>query len=834
MINKEVSTASRPKISPCITLLLLTIILSACTGVLQPTSIPATPVAITPTPGSEKVLSEVHFSVRLAQPLPDDGKIFLNILDEVTGLALNPQRVELIPSDDGAGYTVTLPFEIGTVIKYRFTRDGATSAVEYTPLGEQVRYRIFRVDGPSEVIDTISAWNDQPYNGEFGRITGTVTSTGENRPTAGLLVTAAGVRTLTASDGTFVLEGIPAGTHNLFVYTLDGSYETFQQGATVVAGKTTPASISLTPSTFVNITFNVAIPVENIVGLPVRMAGNLYQTGNTFSDLDGGLSVVSTRMPLLNQGGNGLYSLTLSLPAGADFRYKYSLGDGFWNSEQNAGGGFTLRNLIVPDTDQVVNDVVATWGSTEAGAITFSMQAPPSTPPGDFISIQFNPYSWTEPIPIWAMGNNQWMYILYSPLNLISNMGYRYCRNGQCGSADEAGYPGPDNPGRQITISKDAQTFQDSVEAWQWWQPTGEPTTVVAADIQPRGNEFVAGFEFTPSYQPVDQIRFLPAFQAIRQIGANWVVIDPTWTVSSSISPVIAPLPGTDLSWTDVISILQDGSAQGLQTALYPRLNFGVDPNTWWTQASRSAGWWDTWFSRYKSFLINFADAAAASNATALIIGGDPIAPALPSGLLSDGSSSGVPDDAENRWLDIIATVRQHFSGRIFWAAEYTSGLSSIPDFASKTDGLYLLWSAHIASDPDPIESDLDGKIGSILDEEIAPISEVFGGHVILGVSYNSANGAASGCIKVSTGECVLPENINPPNPDNPGVTLDLQEQVDIYNALLSAVNQRPWINGLVSRDFNYGAAIQDKSASVNGKPAQDVIWYWFPGLIAE
>jgi hypothetical protein len=65
------------------------------------------------------------------------------------------------------------------------------------------------------------------------------------------------------------------------------------------------------------------------------MAGNLLQFGNTFSDLRGGLSTVADRMPVLTPLPDGRYSVSLFLPAGAHLEYKYTLGDGFWNSEFN-------------------------------------------------------------------------------------------------------------------------------------------------------------------------------------------------------------------------------------------------------------------------------------------------------------------------------------------------------------------------------------------------------------------------------------------------------------------------------------------------------------------
>jgi hypothetical protein len=60
---------------------------------------------------------------------------------------------------------------------------------------------------------------------------------------------------------------------------------------------------------------------------------------------------------------------------------------------------------------------------------------------------------------------------------------------------------------------------------------------------------------------------------------------------------------------------------------------------------------------------------------------------------------------------------------------------------------------------------------------------------------------------------------------------VDLQAQSDVYEAMLYAINVRPYIAGMVSRGFYPPAMLQDKSASVHGKPAADLLWYWFPRL---
>ena len=188
---------------------------------------------------------------------------------------------------------------MGSVVKYRYVRDDDPAGIEYTSLSQQVRYRLYSVGGPGIVHDTITAWKSTPTDGKLGRIQGQVANKSNNAPVVNALVAAGGAQTLTASDGSFLLEGLPSGTHNLVVYSMDGSFRTFQQGAVVAPDSTTPALVLLNPAKEVNVTFVVHPPQENLSGAPIRLIGNIYPLGNTFADLMGGMSVIAARAPVM-------------------------------------------------------------------------------------------------------------------------------------------------------------------------------------------------------------------------------------------------------------------------------------------------------------------------------------------------------------------------------------------------------------------------------------------------------------------------------------------------------------------------------------------------------
>jgi hypothetical protein len=286
--------------------------------------------------------------------------------------------------------------------------------------------------------------------------------------------------------------------------------------------------------------------------------------------------------------------------------------------------------------------------------------------------------------------------------------------------------------------------------------------------------------------------------------------------------------------------MVSQARALGLNVALFPTPNFPAPASnafpsasaSFWMNASRDAAWWQTWFTRYRAFLINYADLATQTGAQTLILGGEWLAPALPNGKLPDGSPSNPPADVDAQWKAIIVEVRQHFKGQIWWGLPYTKATIETPlNFLQDVDGIYLLWSAALTSNPSATKNDYANEAGRLLDNEVAPLSALIKKPIILAVAYPSAAGAANGCVADGMGRCLDWMALSRPNPDLTSVSLSLQTQADVYEAILMAVNSRPWISGFTSRGYYPPAALQDKSASVHSKPTADVLWYWYPRL---
>jgi hypothetical protein len=737
------------------------------------------------------------------------------ILDEVTGLPLNP-AIYPLEAADSQHYGGKLALPVGAVVKYRYIYTNGTPVQEDTTFDQLVRYRMLLISGPGGVGDIVGSWEGQPFSGPSGRAQGQILDASSGAPLAGMLVALGGQQVHTDSLGNFAVDSLPPGTHNMLVYALDGTYRPFQQGVTIAADSVTPVAVGLLPARKVRVTFNVNVPANTVAGAPLRLAGNLTQLGNTYADLTGGVSTVASRMPVMAPAGNGRYSYTLELPEGTYVQYKYTLGDGLWNAEHKSDGGISLREVVVGARDVVLEDAVQTWEAGSSAPILFEVTAPANTPAGEFVSIQFNPYGWTEPIPMWSLGNNRWVYKLFGPFNVLGTFGYRYCRSNQCSSADDVETVGYASPGRHVSTSLTPQDLRDTIQAWQWL-PAGQAPPVVALPVTPRAAGFVAGVEFQKYYNPT----FLPlnggAYQNLQSIGANWTILDPSWTVSGNSPLVFAPSPQTDPLWSDVAASIQQARSLSLNVALFPRVRFASPDLTWDGATPADAGYW---FERYRAFILYHADLAAQNSAQAIVLGGEDIPPAL-----FDAPG------AEDRFRALIGEVRQHFNGVIFWGQPYPGTMQSVPPFLDAVDGIYLLWSAPLSQGAGTLD-EMKNEAGRLLDSDVLPFIVSVQKAVVIAIAYPSADGAAQGCVPSPEGGCLDPETLSRPLPDVPSVTLNTQLQADLYQAVFMAINDRAWISGVTSRGYYPAAELQDKSESIHGKPAANAIWFWYPRLL--
>jgi len=782
------------------------------------------------------LLAEIFFWVEIPINSLESEAIQLVILDEVTGLPYNQKRIDMVQIDP-THYGVAYQVRLGSVINYRYERKNEGFHQEYSAGGEPVRYRLFLANNPGEVHDIVAQWSDTPPPQFTGRIIGNLVDQSTGQPIPNVLLLAGGSNTLTTSDGSFILSPIIEGQHNLVAYSLDGSYLPHQQIAIIAPYSATPVTLELQPTKQTNVTFVVTPPEDTAEGIPIRMPGNLLQLGNTFSDLGGNISGLVTRMPQLIPIGDGRYTITMKLPAGVDIHYKYTTGDGFWNAEHGTDNSFTIRQLIIPENNQplLVDDSIPKWQSGGLSSVWFDVTVPAHTPIDENIYIQFKLFGWMAPLPMWSVGENRWAYQLISPTNIGEGLTYRYCRKGQCSGQYDLGVEETTTE-RRIDLNINTIITDDIVTGWRYLSPQPTPATVLPNEIFPRENNFVAGIALIPEYYPNWESILPNAMATIKNMNSNTVVFTPTWSLTSNAPPIFFEQKiGKDASWSEITRDIGAAQSQGLQVALFPQIDLPGDPDVWWRGVEANEAWWQVWFERYRKFIFHYADLAEKTGVETLILGGVWLSPTLPGGTRSDNLSASQPGNINAIWEGILMDIRHHFSRTVAWYLPYEQ-LANPPSFLSQVNQVYIQLGTPLTNSPEATLADLQAKISLILDEEVKPLQESIQKPIILSIAFPSAKGGVTYCLPSKDPDisCLPIEALSPYLPDNSGITLDLQEQVEVYNAILACVNERQWVNGIISEGFLPTLKLEDKSISIHGKPAQEVLRYWLGYFIGN
>ena len=737
----------------------------------------------------------VTFRVTLPEPLLPGDSIFLTILDEVTGLGLNPKRY-IMEAEDDTNYYVILPFVLGSMIQYRYQRQGSTLSQEHLPDGRPVRYRIYHVEGPGIVEDIVSRWTNTTFEGLGGELRGRITDATTGIPLPSIMVAAAGNQVYTHADGSFIMKQLSPGTHNLVAFSLDGAYHPFQQGALIQANSSTHAEITLQPSDLITVTFQVNLPDDTPPDAPVRLAGNIYQLGNSFTDLSGGISALVSRMPTLNKQQDGPYSLTLQLPSGIDFRYKYTLGDGLWNAERTDSGEFALRQIIVPEHDIQIQDTVDSWSFGVQGEIIIETQAPTSTPPQAVVYIQFDPgFGWTEPIPMWgrpaAIGSTVWNYTLSSPLDMLTNLKYRFCLEGLCNDAFALDYSGSSAQEYTVAITQESQKITNQIADWAGQPGTTTPAIIPNVPVTPRNDGFTAGIAIQDIYRPPWGTKIPLAISDIKNLHANWIFIQPTWAYTNFSPPTLEFSPSTSPNWDDLVSWIKHAHLLSLKVALFPLPEFNQISSVPSGDPYSYTNDWDIWFENYSLMVTHYALLANETGAKSLIIGANWITP--PS---SSNTTQSLPTDDSATWIKLITNLRSVYRGKLIWATTYSDGINTVPSILELVDEIYVLWSPPLATQPNATSRQMRDEALRLIDRDLHPFWQQTKKPIILALAY-------------------------------PSVTMN--EQMNAYNAMMMALNDRPWLAGIVSTGYYPPLPLKDTCPSVNGKPASGVLWYWFP-----
>lgn len=763
------------------------------------------------------IKAEVFFWVNIPENTPAFDNIQLVIYDEVTGLPLNPTQFTM-QSLDETNLGIALQFRIGSVVKYAYIRNTDEIHQEYTLDGAPVRYRTFYVDGAGEVHDIISRWDDTTSSAVAGRIIGEAVENGTGLPIPNLLIIVGGKQVLTASDGSFLVSGLNPGTHQVTGLSLDGNYLTAKHNATIAPEAATPVSLRLNRTSNVNVKFTITVPENTLSTVPLRLAGNLSQLGNTYNNLGGGISGLPEKMPILEKISDNQYQLNISLPTETDIRYKFTQGDGFWNAEHGSDNRFLTRQLVIPrDISELnITETVVSWQTGSEEPIWFDVEVPTDTPPTDKVFLQLKLFDWMSPIPMWSAGINRWVFRIVGPTNIPADVQYRYCRNGFCGDENLANAIPPFTINLSTSTEDSPLLTKDIVSYWPFTVSEVPFPVVLSNIINPRQDGFIAGVEFSPQYKPNWDSYSRSAITDIQNINANTIIFSPTWKVTSNNPPAFQQTLGEDIAWSSLKENIQLAQKQGYGVYIYPRLSFEGSSEDWWNSATLDLAWWLNWADQYRRFILHHADLAQRLNISGIIIGGDYLENTL--------------NDNE-LWTGLLDSVRVHFQGDIAWKLSQKN-ITTPPQSLQQVDIIIVSWGAKLGNSPNASVGEMQAKAELLLDSEVWTFFQQIQKPILLSAAYHSIDGSNTNCITDINSEniCLSSDEINLSNT----LTTDLQEQVEIYNALLAAVNDRDWIQGFITEGYFSTVGQHDYTTSIHGKPAEEVLGYWFRNFLGK
>ena len=296
-----------------------------------------------------------------------------------------------------------------------------------------------------------------------------------------------------------------------------------------------------------------------------------------------------------------------------------------------------------------------------------------------------------------------------------------------------------------------------------------------------------------------------------------------------SFDPATAPYPD------ELLLAIGNAQQRGLSVGLRATTLLGSDdPLAWWSGTPHSSNWWAVWFEEYRSFVVTLAQQASQAGASKLILGGPEVLPALPGGMFPDGSPSDVPRNAEARWREIVADVREQFSGRLAFEIELGSELQDPPPFLDAFDEVHIYWHAPLGEGENQDFETLQNQATAWLAQSIASHPSLRNTPLILVAEYLSVHDGRSGCPPAPDGSCRPSSDFQHGAIADPDLMVDLPAQTEALNAVLLAAYYRTDVSGFYVRGYDPTMQLQDKSASVNGKPSRALLWYWYQRISGE
>ncbi len=390
---------------------------------------------------------------------------------------------------------------------------------------------------------------------------------------------------------------------------------------------------------------------------------------------------------------------------------------------------------------------------------------------------------------------------------------------------------------------EEGQTYDFSLYAYPKYTP-----------VNSRNSDFIKGvslFDAGPwMAEDLYPDAFIQTFDRLQQIHTNTVtVFDPVFVTAVGLDSVaMSTTANTTYTWNmldaDQYRTLSDeAQAKGMNMMYW----FGVWPQDEQQLDGKSFNeivfsgqvlsdeFWDDWFSEYARILKIYAEIAEEKGVEWISIGHGLTYATSPQAFSSVSFY-------ESKWTTLINEIRSVYSGKIIYfgmARPFTtqnySGSTEVEYYEDEgyTDNFKNLFDAfgvilsNITETVNPSVSQIKTDVENILDHY-----SDFNKPIVLWIWAPSVDGAANTYGHL---EPVLDISSDANNWD-----VDFYEQADIYEGILEAVNESSVdILGVISHGYMYFDKFTEyeprnmntafeKAASVRGKPAEQIINYWY------
>ena len=457
--------------------------------------------------------------------------------------------------------------------------------------------------------------------------------------------------------------------------------------------------------------------------------------------------------------------------------------------------------------------------------VVLEVEVPEWTPDGDIVHLEFDGYQGTTGwgVPMEEVGPGVWAIAFKAPAN--QPLTYKYNRNNGGYSTDEEFTPDSPDARRTIEVARDELRVRNTVEAWRWLSQG--PLGVVISDYVPEGlpereEPFVVGIGLLDFYSGGFDAYVGPTMDRIAEAGFQYIGFAYTPSFITNGDPLTFTRAPINTYTTEQ---LEEAFGMARERGLKIMLSAGVETepgNLLEIDAEMQGMHGDEWSRRlvaeWEEVMLETAFLAEEYGIEILV-------------LSNQWPFSGSPTDDQRPMLngfirDAIRKVNNAYSGKL--TTDYHDWSEGF-DYYVELDWVGDKWWWGLTTESDPSLEELVVAAERIVDEMYWPLYEAYGKPIFLQqLAYASYDGAA-GARQISTEGSEVAEWY----PYNDEWPLDLQEQVDAYEACFRVIGDEEIFSGVFAFGYGYWD-LHDKSSGVRGKPAEDVWIRWNEILVGD